>query len=55
MNLQVKQYKITDSYDYERPDKPEDWAKDWDNLSFDERIALCDKYDVVYIATRVIS
>ena len=36
-------------------DDPDDWAKDWDNLTFDERVALCEKYDVIYMATRVIT
>lgn len=34
---------------------PDNWDKDWNNLTFDERIALCEKYDVIYMATRVIT
>jgi hypothetical protein len=28
-------------------------AKDWDALSFEQRVALCDKYGVCYLATEV--
>ena len=41
--------------EYDLENVPDDWDKDWDNLSFDERIALCRKYDVVYVATTVMS
>jgi hypothetical protein len=41
--------------EYDLESVPDDWNKDWDNLSFDERVALCRKYDVVYIATTVMS
>ena len=46
--------KIIEVIEYDLDDVPDDWAKDWDNLSFDERIALCDKYNVIYIATRIL-
>ena len=41
--------------EYDLENVPDDWAKDWDNLTFDERIALCEKYNVIYMATRVIT
>ena len=41
--------------EYDLENVPDDWDKDWDNLSFDERIALCEKCDVIYLATRVIT
>ena len=41
--------------EYDLENVPDDWDKDWDNLSFDERIALCEKCDVIYMATRVIT
>ena len=47
--------KIIEVIEYDLDDVPDDWDKDWDRLTFDERIALCEKYDVNYIATRVIS
>ena len=46
--------KIIEVIEYDLDDVPDDWAKDWDNLSFDERIALCNKYNVIYIATRIL-
>ena len=39
--------------DWDGETVPKDWDKDWDNLSFEERIALCDGYGVIYIATQV--
>ena len=39
--------------DWDGETVPKDWDKDWDNLSFEERIALCDEYGVIYIATQV--
>ena len=39
--------------DWDGESVPEDWDKDWDNLSFEERIALCDGFGVIYIATQV--
>lgn len=47
--------KIIEVIEYDVDEVPDDWAKDWDNLTFDERIALCEKYDVIYTATRVIT
>lgn len=47
--------KIIEVIEYDFDEVPDDWAKDWDNLTFDERVALCEKYDVVYMATRVIT
>lgn len=41
------------SLDWDGESVPEDWDKDWDNLSFEERIALCDGFGVIYIATQV--
>ena len=41
--------------EYDFDEVPDDWAKDWDILSFDERVALCEKYNVIYMATRVIT
>ena len=47
--------KIIEVIEYDYDEVPDDWAKDWDNLSFDERVALCEKYNVIYMATRVIT
>ena len=47
--------KIIEVIEYDFDEVPDDWDKDWDNLSFDERIALCEKYNVIYMATRVIT
>ena len=47
--------KVIEVIEYDLDEVPDDWAKDWDDLSFDERIALCERYDVIYMATRVIS
>ena len=47
--------KIIEVIEYDFDEGPNDWAKDWDNLSFDERVALCEKYNVIYMATRVIT
>jgi hypothetical protein len=47
--------KIIEVIEYDVDEVPDDLAKDWDNLTFDERIALCEKYDVIYMATRVIT
>ena len=47
--------KIIEVIEYDVDEVPDDWAKDWDNLTFDERIALCEKYDVIYMATRIIT
>lgn len=41
------------SLDWDGESVPEDWDQDWDNLSFEERIALCDGFGVIYIATQV--
>ena len=46
--------KIIEVIEYDSDEVPDDWAKDWDNLTFDERVALCEKYNVIYMATRVI-
>ena len=47
--------KIIEVVEYDFDEVPDDWAKDWDSLSFDERVALCEKYNVIYMATRVIT
>ena len=47
--------KIIEVIEYDVDEVPDDWDKDWNNLTFDERIALCEKYDVIYMATRVIT
>lgn len=47
--------KIIEVIEYDVDEVPDDWAKDWDNLTFDERVALCEKYNVIYMATRVIT
>ena len=47
--------KIIEVIEYDFDEVPDDWDKDWDNLSFDERVALCEKYNVIYMATRVIT
>ena len=47
--------KVIEVMEYDRATVPADWDKDWDKLSFDERVALCDTYDVIYTATRVIT
>lgn len=45
--------KIVDVIDWDPDTVPDDWNKDWDSLSFEERIVLCDKHDVMYMATRI--
>lgn len=45
--------KIVDVIDWDPDTVPDDWNKDWDRLSFEERIALCDKHEVMYMATRI--
>jgi hypothetical protein len=45
--------KIIQVIDWEGESVPEDWNKDWENLSFEQRVALCEEYGVVYIATQV--
>ena len=47
--------KIIEVIEYDFDEVPDDWDKDWDNLSFDERVTLCEKYNVIYMATRVIT
>ena len=47
--------KIIEVIEYAGDEVPDDWDKDWNNLTFDERIDLCEKYDVIYMATRVIT
>jgi hypothetical protein len=47
--------KIIEVIDWDPDTVPDDWAKDWDSLSFEERIALCDKHNVMYIATRLVT
>ena len=47
--------KIIEVIEYDFDEVPDDWDKDWNNLTFDERIALCEKYDVIYMATRVMT
>ena len=42
-----------DVIDWDPDTVPDDWNKDWDSLSFEERIVLCDKHDVMYMATRI--
>ena len=45
--------KIIEVIEWDEETVPDDWSKDWDNLSFDERVALCNKYGVIYLATEV--
>lgn len=45
--------KIIHVIDWDGENVPDDWAKDWDALSFEQRVALCDKYGVCYLATEV--
>lgn len=47
--------KVIEVIEYDNDEVPSDWDKDWENLSFDERIALCEKYNVTYMATRIIT
>lgn len=39
--------------DWDGKSVPDDWNKDWESLSFEQRIALCEEYGVIYIATQV--
>ena len=45
--------KIIEVIEWDEETVPDDWSKDWENLSFDERVALCNKYGVIYLATEV--
>ena len=47
--------KIIEVIEYDFDEVPDNWAKDWEDLSFDERVALCEKYNVIYMATRIIT
>jgi hypothetical protein len=47
--------KIVEVVEYDYDEVPDDWAKDWDKLSFEQRVALCEKYNVIYMATRLLT
>ena len=51
----VAPFSVPSVIEYDFDEVPDDWDKDWNNLTFDERIVLCEKYDVIYMATRVIT